>query len=199
MNGGNATYFKQMKYDVATDKFIEATAVDWNGDAAGTVHVLGNQEESTFPRKDDGSYDFDITIFENDSIRLNALDSLAPISTASSDSEEGSCEDGVKFGGTSGQFDTTKPVCAFWTRIADHPTTAKKRFRHYFGQFNPAGGLKGQKAKQRNRISFKISSVDSKDSTAVTIPTIGTFPEFTGVPATALASPYKHGKYVDAV
>jgi hypothetical protein len=196
-NGGNATYLIQLKYDTATDTFIDATAVDFNGDAAGTVHVLGNQEESTFPRKDDGSYECDYTIMEQDLARLNALENLAPVTTASDEDEEVTMEDGTKIGGTTSVFDSAKPVFAIWTRIADHPVTGKKRFRHYIGQFAPAGGLKGQKAKQRNRLAFKINSIDSKSSPAIDPPPFATFPDFTGVVAQLLDGNFKHGKYIE--
>ncbi len=195
-NGGNATYLIQLKYDSATDKFIAATAVDFNGDPAGSVQILGNQEESTFPRKDDGTYEHDYTIMEQDLARLNALENLAPVADASAEDEEVLMEDGEKIGGTSG-YDSSKPVFAVWTRIANHPTTGKIRFRHYIGQFAPAGGLKGQKAKQRNRLAFKIVSIDSKTSDAVATPSSVSFPDFTGVSAVALAGNYKHGKYVE--
>jgi hypothetical protein len=197
-NGGNGTYMKQLKYDSATDTFIAATATDVLGEAAETTHVLGHQEESTFPRKDDGTYEFDFTIFETDLARLNSLEVLAPVSDAANDDEEVFTEDGQKIGGSSGTYDSTKPVFAFWTRIADNPVNGKKQFRHYIGQFAPAGGLKSQKAKARNRVAFKVVSIDSKSSPAITIPAVGTFPEFTGVPATLLDGSYKHGKYVAA-
>jgi hypothetical protein len=195
-NGGNATYYVQLKYDAASDKFVAATEADVYGEAAGTVHVLGNQEESTFPRKDDGSYEFDFTIMEQDAVRQNMLELVAPVADANDEDEEVFMEDGTKIGGGTAQYDSTKPVFAFWTRLAD--LGGKARYRHYIGQFAPAGGLKGQKAKQRNRLSFKVNSINSKASTAVAVPDTDDFPEFTGVSATALTSPYLHGKVVTA-
>jgi hypothetical protein len=195
-NGGNATYFTQLKYDAETDKFVDADSADVFGEAAGTVHVLGNQEESTFPRKDDGSYEFDFTIVEQDLVRQNMLELVAPVASATDEDEEVSMEDGTKVGGATAQYDSTKPVFAFWTRLADQG--GKAVFRHYIGQFAPAGGLKGQKAKQRNRLAFKVNSIDSKGSSAVAVPDADDFPEFTGVSATALTSPYLHGKVVKA-
>ena len=190
--GEGKCYFVQVAQD--TDgTFIDATSADVFGDTAGTVHVMGTQEDSTPSRDDKGATKVDFTVFETDVDRLNMLELVAPpSSTSASDAEEVTLEDGTKYGGAANTGDSTKPYFVFFWLLNE--LAGKMRCRVFVGQFDRQGGLQGLKGNQRNRLKFTVNSVDGQGFT----PTLPGTSEFTGMTAPALSGSFIYGKVIEA-
>jgi hypothetical protein len=198
VSGLGKTYFVQIQKDSSTGAFEAKEGNDVFGDAAGTVHILGTQEESTPSRDDNGVNSLDVTVFETDVDRLNMIDLVCPPSTtgSASEAEEVTLEDGQKKGGAgSGSGDDNKPYFLFYWFL--QTLGGKKRCRVFVGQFNPQGGVQGQKGNQRNRVKFTITSVNA-GGMVTTLPDDTTYPDFDGMSAPTLSGNHIHGKIIEA-
>ncbi len=193
-DGGNNLVIVQK--DIGTDgKYIARTTDDIFGEDGGTAHFLGNLVESACPRQDDGSYLLTATIIENDTERMNMLELLAPATSADTSGDELVMEDNnAKVGSKGSSFDSNKPVFDMYYFYKD--IAGKHRCRYFIGQFKPAGGQDSSKAKQWNQIKISAFSIDANGSAAADAPEDSLF---TGITVPALASPYQHGKVLQAV
>ena len=181
---GNALFFMQieMKSDGTGFQALSATN-DCLGVAAGAFHQIGTMDKSPVARNADGSYTVDTTILEDDTVRMNLFNAVAPYDPMGANKPpEYIAEDGTIIVSSSGNtYDPTLPVFLFVKREAN--LDGKARFFYFVGQFDRASkrpndpknwNLKDAKINSINALSFVTSNpTDALFTTyTVTAPTL---------------------------
>ncbi len=133
--GGNHFGFQQILRN-ADGTFAAWTGTDALGDAAGSCHVLGYHQESTWKRDDKGAAQIDFTLLDNDIDHKNAIMQLAPITPKSILKDpDFTSEDGTLVVNAEISGDVTMPYWLFWYIGA--PVAGKLQAFVGIGQFIP--------------------------------------------------------------
>ena len=157
--GGNHFGFVEMSRSSAGVFTVLASGTDHLGDAAGSVHILGYQQESGWKRDDKGSNTIDFKVLDMDLSHKNLMEMVAPITAQSILKDpDFTAEDGTLLVNAEISGDVTMPYFLSWYLGAPLAGIAQARFQ--IGQFLPTNNVT-QKPTEWSMHSISFRSVDA--------------------------------------
>jgi hypothetical protein len=175
---------------------VLATGDDALGDVAGSIHILGYQQESGWKRDDKGGNTIDFKLLDMDISHKNLMEMVAPITAQSILKDpDFTAEDGTLLVNAEISGDVTMPYFLSWYLGAPLAGVAQARFQ--IGQFLPTNSVT-QKPTEWSMHSISFRSVDSGGYTAADTLWSGDAAMAAFLTSVALTVPNQQGIWVAA-
>lgn len=171
---------------------ILSTGNDSLGDAAGSIHILGYQQESGWKRDDKGSYTIDFKLLDMDIDHKNLMEMVAPITAQSILKDpDFTAEDGTLLVNAEISGDVTMPY--FLSFYIGAPLAGKAQARFQIGQFLPTNAVT-QKPTEWSMHAISFRTVDAGGYAIATVPGDSSLSTISTGPT--LTAPNQHGIWV---